>query len=757
MNSSMVNMAYLADMLPNVTRYDNGNISGLGEGLALRRATSGSYLDSITVVPSDQIIDTKFWSRFREKPLLLVQDAPMLTLYTPQFMTTSGMTASDFSAMLAASYSPGDIYINSVRVVKKDIICKNGYIHVLQDVALPTGTMAEVIDTQADTKIFKQLLDKFCAPYYDQGRHEEALEYYDGSTPMRQPIAGLGATDSIFTKRYFNENTASEGPNGENLANYGMLYYDPNQPTYSSEQDMGVMFVPSDEAMNDYFNGSEGGYLRDAYGTWDNVPTDIVAMFIKNHQKKSFKASLPHLWGTLTDETSYALHISQANVVRAIPANNGMVYVINKVLPPIDYKGTYAPALTADNTTVMKWALTDDWSDLGDSEAMRFYMYLRSMENMYNLLIPTDEALHAYRDPVAWSKGGDSREIWDFKYEPSRNRVVADVYPCDEQGNITGNRRRQETNKGVIRNRMRDIIDMHIVVGTNDGSQLGGYIDDGTAQYRLTKGGATIKVEGRGDQVSFIGGGDMELGIEPWGIAHASTGDICRYDSQNGRTFFIDHVLQDPTSSVYDILSTTPEFSTFFELCNGDEGVTRIFDNDIDFVDIFSTKHTTTSSAAGPVVNSFNNYRYTVLVPTNEALAAAFAADPKLCTWQEIANDANIDTKKEKALYLLKFLRYHFVDNSAYISGQAYGPLKYETGARNDYNKFHKVTIQSDGRSLNITDARGDVAHVLTSSGRYNIMARDLILNNSDPTKANEITASSRAVLHLIDHVLNYK
>lgn len=68
---------------------------------------------------------------------------------------------------------------------------------------------------------------------------------------------------------------------------------------------------------------------------------------------------------------------------------------------------------------------------------------------------------------------------------------------------------------------------------------------------------------------------------------------------------------------------------------------------------------TTSSSGLGPIVTSFNNFRYTVLVPTKEALDRAFAEDPELWTWEQIAAETDAGKKKEKTLYLLNFLRYH--------------------------------------------------------------------------------------------------
>lgn len=755
MNASMVNMAYLSDMLPNVATSSSGNDVS-GAGLALRRTSSGSYLDTITAVSSSDIIETRFWERFKEKPLFLCNSAPKMVHITPQFMTTAEMSASDFNTIYGHAPASGGIYVNNVKVSRPDIICKNGYIHELEEVMVPSSTMAEVIDCQSDTKTFKSILDKFCAPYYNDDMTKSIKEYYNGSSAMRPVIEGLGQNDSVFVKRYFCEDNVTNGPTGESLSRYGLLYYDPNEVGSWGDTDMGVMFVPSDAAMEAYFNGSEGGYLRDAYGTWDNVPTDILAMFVKNHQKRSFKSSLPHLWSTLTDESSYALNIKESDVVRVIPACNGVVYVVDKVFPPIDYKGVYASTLTADNTQVMKWAITDDWSDLGDSEAMRFYMYLRSMENMYNLLVPTDDAFHYYRDPVSWAIGGSNREIWDFHYSTTSGYVVADVYPSDENGNINGARKRTVTDKRIIRNRLRDILDMLIVVGNNDNNQLSGYVNDGSCSYFLTKGGATIGVNGRDNAVSFYGGGEKEIGRQDARL-EAINGHPCIYDSQNGRTFMINSLIHDPSNSVYQTLSAHPEFSEFLHLCLGNDRVSAMLEKDEDFEDIFSSKQTNTSTGVGMIVSSFNNYRYTIFVPTNEAIKKAIAADPKLFTWEDIANDDNPVTMKEKALYLLKFLRYHFMDNSAYVSGKQFGTLNYETAARNSFDKFHKLAVRSSGSNLIVTDECGNSANVLTSGGLYNLMARDLVVNNTDVMKATQITSSSRAVIHLVDRVLNYK
>lgn len=751
MNTSMVNMAYLSEMLSNVAGSDGAN-----EGMAVRRRASGSYMDEVITSMPQSLLENPYWSRFANRDLFMVEDAPMIVHFTDKQMSTQGMTADDFAVLYnGAVFSAGDIFVNGVRIKERDIICKNGYIHVMEDVIMPMSNMAEAINTSADTEIFSSLLEKFSAPYYNESYTAEIKDFYNGSTPLRPLISGV---DSVFVKGYFNERSHVTDPSGESLSSYGMLYYDPSEATYSMnspEQDMGAMFVPTDRAMTEFINGGKGSYLRDAYGGWENVPTDILAMFLKNHQKRSFTASLPHSWPTLTDETSYPIDIDKSNVEKCIMTANGPVYIVNTVFPPIDYQGVYASVLTDDNMKVMKWAITDDWSNLSDTEAMRYYMYLRSMENMYNLLVPTDEAMRNYREPISWAIGGSAREIWEFSYVPGLNTVTADVYSSDASGN-KGTFKRSVTNKRIIRNRLRDIIDMHIIVGDNDGGSLSGYVDDGTSKYVITKGGATIAVNGSGISVRFNGGGDMEAGAVEASVVTGNSGQACRYDSDNGRTFFIDHILHDATVSVYEQLAAHPEYKAFYDLCRGHDQVLTYFSNDPDVEEIFSSKIGTTSSGLGMVVNSFNNYRYTIFVPTAEALEKAFRDDSNLYTWEQILADEDYASKKRKTLYLLSFLKYHFMDNSVYITGKPFATASYETAARNEYDKFHKVTVTSDGTNLEILGENGLKSRVIRNDGLYNVMARDFIVDNTDYTQANNITASSRAVIHLVDSALGF-
>lgn len=752
MNSSMINMAYLSGMLSNLTVSGS---TGPSEGQALRQRSTSTYLDSIVFIKDETLFGNAYWKRFADKGgIYLVDDESPVPLFyfTPQHMLAQGITNEDFSILNnGKSYEQGDIYVNGIKMIQKDIICKNGYIHVMEDVIFPAKNMSQIIRDNGETNLFNRLLNKFCAPFYEESIDKAVNNFYNGSG---NPV--LPNSDSIFVKRYFTEDYPID-PAENWMASYGLLYYDPSYNMYSSETDMGAMFVPTDKAMNEYIEGDKGRYLKEAYGSWDNIPTSILALFLKNHQKKSFMSSLPHAWPTLTDESSFQMDITTDDVKKTYLGCNGAVYISDKVFPPIDYQCVYGPTLTSDDTQIMNWAIQDG--------TMRFFLYLRSIENMYNLLVPTDEALQNYREPISWARGAAYREIWAFKYVPADNAVIAEVYKADMNGNKT-TLLRTERNQNYIINRLTDILDMHIVVGEKEHNVMSGYIDDGNTNYAMTKGGTMLKVSGEGKNLRLLGGGDIEADAEPASIViNDMTGMPSRYDSDNGRTFFIDKILHDPVKSVYTVLGEHEEYKAFFELLKGDDRVFNYFASDKEITPIFDLKKTTGSSGLGYVVNSFNNFRYTVFVPTKEALDKAFREDPNLYEWDEIAAEEDHDEKRKKTIYLLNFLKYHLMDNLAFVDEKR--PLvdmNYETAARNESGKFHKLTLNTRANGLEIecqpTDPNEQPlkAKVVTSNKAvYNLMARDYIVDNTNYNAATSIIASSRSVIHLIDTALRFE
>lgn len=739
LNSSMINMAYLTNMLANPVMGG----STINEGTAIRRQTSYTYLDSINYVKDAQQLSAPFWTRFQENGLHLIDDesSSYIVHFTPQNTEAKKITSNDWSTVLGKEYDPSCIYINGHKVTHADITCKNGYIHIMEDVLTPTKNLSQIIANNGQTQLFNKLMNKFSAPYFNSYYNNKVHELYTGTDGHHELIE-----DSIFIKHYFTESNPKD-PNDNDMTNYGLLYYDPSQNSYSDMQDMGAMFVPTDEAMNEYLTSGKGRYLYDAYGSWEKVPTHLLSLFIKNHQKRSLMTSLPSMWENMNDESSFPMKVSQSDIVKSYIGSNGIVFVTNKVYPPIDYQTVYAASMTHEHSKIMNWAI--------QNKTMKFYLYLRSMENMYNLLVPTDEALQNYRDPISWAKGKSQRRIWAFKYDETKEKPIsADVYSVNEAGE-KNEYLRTITDESLLRNRLYDICDRHIIVGNMDkNGNMSGYIDDGTRQFVQTKGGSTLKISGSDNNLSIMGGGDIEEGTTPAHIIrNEQTGALDRYDADNGRIFFVNRVLQDPTHSVKNILSLHEEYSSFYNLLIGNDAVFKYFEKDKEISSIFSLNKTSESSGLGEIVSSFNNFRYTVFVPTNAAIAEAFRKDKNLHTWEEIADQDDATIKREWAVHLIRFLKYHFMDNSIYVDNKVSTGI-YETAARTNSSKFQTLKVSNNGSNLSITDAHGNVAHVNKQAGLYNVQGRDFIVNAEDYRNAEQMISSSYSVIHLIDKAL---
>lgn len=735
-NSSMLNMSYLDNMLANVPTSTNASTDG--EGMALIRESSASILDSVSHVAFDKLPQTSYWERFKNRGIYLVdQTARPDVFFTPYFMQRRQMTADDWSFISnGLEYDDKGFYVNGkhVKSENRNLTCKNGYLHLSEDVVTPLNNMAGIICQDSRTTRFASLMDRFSAPYYDATIDAAVHSYYqDGSIQ-----------DSVFVKRYFNDNgsgACSNYPNGDEIGDVNLLYFDPGYNLLGAPTDMGVMFVPTDKAMDEYWASERGKFLSDVYGDWKNVPNDVLSKFIKNHQLKSFVSAMPSDWDNLSDQKGFLLGVKKSDVVAPVMACNGMVYITNRVFPPIDFQCAYAPTLTSPLTRIMKMAIDDN-------DALKFHLYLRSLENQYNLLVPVDEAMKNYREPISWALWAnnivDKREIWSFKLQGEK--IYVDIYNVDGNGNKSTLKQTigaSNADQDRIMNRLRDIIDMHIVVADNADEPMSDFLDEGRIKYALTKGGTILKVDGQGENTKICGGGDLEQG---WTSANI----LSTFFTDNSHTFFVDRVLQDPFRSVYAELKRHPEFSEFYNLLLADPDVMSYFQNDPDIQPLFDQMASTQTSGIGQVVSTFNNYRYTILVPTNEAIKAAFASDSKLWTWERISLEDNANVKKEHALYLLNFLKRHIVDGAVPVGGLTINRT-YNTAARNANGQFEKINVKTSGQQAMF----GTKAKVVTSnSALYNIMTRDFIVDSNDPKKSSNIVASSRAIIHQVDNIV---
>ena len=331
--------------------------------------------------------------------------------------------------------------------------------------------------------------------------------------------------------------------------------------------------------------------------------------------------------------------------------------------------------------------------------------------------------------------------------------MYASIHNIDPETGIVGDSIGVYTNTGgksldgnPILNRLYTILDDHVVIGD---------VEDGHEYYR-TKGGSTLRVRNvsQGAQGMLVEGSRQVNGeMPPVPISYI-------YDQTNGgngKTYILE---QSPVlgtrQTVFNQLSSHPEFSRFRELLEGS--------------DLLEVIHDGRFACSDTCISVFNNFHYTVYVPTNESIDELITAK-KLPTWEDVALLDTMDAN-QKALALQytqqinEFLRYHIQDNSLFIgsdntsgndSFDADGgaTTEYETAFIDKKSKtFNKlaITTDKDGSRISIKDKAGNVRRVMTEkTGLFNVMAREYTYNTSTKSNATIIHNSSSAVVHLID------
>ena len=373
-------------------------------------------------------------------------------------------------------------------------------------------------------------------------------------------------------------------------------------------------------------------------------------------------------------------------------------------------------------------------------EQLQYYVYLNSLNSYYSLFIPTNGALLQYVDPCSYGKS--RTELLRFHYDATKvnedDRVWASVFAYDPATGEIGDSLRVIRDSYTIKNRLKDILDTHIVIGN---------VEDGHTYYR-TKGGTEIRVSNTqaGANGMTVEGSYQINESQPLRIS-----DI--YDQTqggNGKTYILeDAPILGTRQTVRDVLSQHEEFSKFLELMDGSG--------------LFERIHNKRNATGGDNISSFNTYHYTVYVPTNESIEA-LQRSGKLSTWEKVdtyGEQGNQEAKMRDSLQIMNFLKYHIQDNALFIGAEK-DSADYETAVVDPTTeRFYRVnaTLTEDGITLrdhaSKQDPSREPAHVVTSNpALYNLMAREYQYNTTDAASASNIETSSSAVIHLIDKPL---
>ena len=694
-NSAMVNNAYLVELLSNVS----GNPPMKGQ--CMRRETAASVFDSISRTYPAQMPNTPFWAKHKGKKegIVLLRDnttKPMIH-FLPVFMRYNNITDEDLSILTnGVSSSIKDSWVNGKKLVETDITCKNGYIQKVDGLATAADNMGEIIHNHANMTRFASLMDRFCAPYYDEAATKEYNRLYQNE-------------DSVFTLKYFSStsNTAEYGASqGGELKNDpdgnvvdAFLSFDPGWSQYmytntagrDLHYDAGAMLVPNNDAL-DFWWEHDGKVLQDMYGAWENVPMKVLVKMLDINLIRSFTETVPSKFKNIVDNTTKVpLGITRANVDSCFMGCNGVVYLINKVFTPASYASVSFPALVNENTmNVIYWAI----------ENLDFEPYLNSMDSYYSFVIPTNNAMLYYVDPCTY--GSSTSILYEFYFDSERKTVRAHRYNYDVVNHqVTDGKDLTDASDAQVQNRLRDLLDNLIVIGN---------IEDGHTYYR-TKGGSVLKVENAGQEglMTISGGYQIE---ESMPVTVQTIYD--QTTSGNGKSYVVEQSLPLTSKrSLYSILNGRDDCTRFFSLLlNGGSANTLLKSRMGGY------------TCADYNCSLFDAYNYTVYVPTDAVLDDLHQrdilpdwSDYEALTAEQFGGDANL-LKQARTLVanrILNFLKYHIQDNSVFIGGgDLVSEVKYETSTLNPANKrFYSVTVTADDNQLTITDQLNNTRSVV--------------------------------------------
>jgi uncharacterized surface protein with fasciclin (FAS1) repeats len=271
--------------------------------------------------------------------------------YIPYFIDAY-LAAKNLSAFDYNYFYPNVTYsgfnVANASVVTADIQAENGTIHEIDKVILPLPSVESYISQKPQYSVFKALLDKYEVAYQT---HPEVTNRYRIMT---------GSDESVYVKFY--SFALGFSPNNENFLKVA---------DNDGQSDGWTMFVPTNEAVNDYVNK----VLLEHYKSLDEMPPGIINDFINAHMWQTtvwpskFKTAL----NVLGEEARFD---PASSVVDASVLSNGMLYGTNKAQDADVFRSVYGRAYLDPNYSLMTRFLNRELKTTIKSPYVKFTLFL---------------------------------------------------------------------------------------------------------------------------------------------------------------------------------------------------------------------------------------------------------------------------------------------------------------------------------------------------------------------------------------------
>lgn len=585
-----------------------------------------------------------------------------------------------------------------------------------------------------------------------------------------------------------------------------------------------------------YSLASEEELIR-LYKDIDQIPLDKIEKIISHCMQESFVASVPSKMTTLREETTleqiyYPEDINAIDTV--LLACNGAVYVMESVQIPSDFNCVATPAFLRSTNKIMYWAIYSDQKVQGMN--LHYYAYLKAMRSRFSFFMPCDEGMLYYYDPMSFSS--KYPRMIEFKYvKPDASQANNFPFPVSTSnalktynianGSIGGPLMGTTISQGDFIDRLRQILEGSTIVHDGDKNTINTDEDE----YYVAKNGMGIKVirNTEGNKVIAAQGG-FQLENERAGLAQSNPGIIrCDVnesgDYKNGCTFTLNAPLIPASRSVFSVLSNiergkegsmndyldqdaqTNPFFEFFELCDAFDqnlilksGLVDEKEYNMNVKEHVEARNRAinlyrtflSDKTVDRIVQFFNNYNYTVFIPSNEAMQEAIQNG--LPTWESIQKeydsrcdeDGYLTNKKDSSIiqnqiiYLTNFIRSHFADKSLFADNSEMTETEITSSSFNEelgtFVKHNVIRVkEGNGTVLKVRDNNekgtrwnSTIKEWKDVNGQdvpvINVMTCDRSLSGEVKKSLNadgflsgiKQEGASYAVIHLIDGVLKH-
>ena len=830
LTKAQMKQIFYGSMLNNVYQVAAlSNTEGPTIGDCMRRLTSAGIYDSVRIMLPGEMPKTKYWNRFndpsRSSGIVVLEDGtekPMI-IFSDKFMQSRGITRDDYDFLFnLGNYGDGtknksqygEATVNGVRIIQENKKCFNGFIHVMEDVVYLLPSMAEYLamsdpnDVPSKTTIiYSSILDRFSAPYYVYRVGASGMFPVTGLTTSQSQLSSIRdlisrkvlkntpalsaalSTDSVYTKLYFSkwnqskpetkENYLRVDPFGDSIRESSLLKFDPGWNSYfvsstsddniALQQNMGVMIVPTDEAMIKWWVSTEGGgyEMRQKYGkdktksadpsAWsaqevaedmDSVDLNVIVKLVNNNMLSSLVSSVPSKFKDVLNDAQDRLFedVEQAkkDIQSVAMCCNGAIYFSNYIPVPTSYKSVAYPAIVNERLKVMDWAIED--------EEMSFTYYLNAMRITYSLFLPQVSSDPRFEDKVVWidpasfaikkynTPGSESKSLIAiaFGFDDIGKNVYADLYEYDEVNDVYGDKQNTSPikNEDFLRNRLEDMLNYHIVITNTSKDKRGveaNVVNPNKYAFYRTKGGGAIRFKVGGvdpvtqyTDMEVDGGWQIETG-QKVNIVPGGRYDMWERSKGNGITYIIDKPLMTSRKSVYDILSDSdnyPKFKLFFKLMDK----AGLFENTSNKSDIGSSY----------CVSSFSTFNYTVYVPSSDTIQALMDShvlysyedlDDMDKKWKDIRHEiedeyVNVDSAwRDTMIYLSRSLRKAAPEEANTHADSVFDYKNFTTHQRDVLVNFVKYHIQDNSiyvnGEFNRDETEYQTAYMRASDKRY--------------------------------------